>query len=76
MAGPDVQDTTVLENALTAYPSDLMQTYEVSTLVNSARNNGPQVVEPAQPSETQETRRHHASLLTEHFRVANHPLHT
>ena len=43
----DVQDVAVLENALTAYPSELMQTYQVSTLVNSARNNGPQVVEPA-----------------------------
>ena len=42
----DVQDTAVLENALTSYPSELMQTYQVSTLVNSARNNGPQVVEP------------------------------
>ena len=43
----DVQDVAVLENALTAYPSELMQTYQVSTLVNSARNNGPQVVETA-----------------------------
>ncbi len=42
----DVQDTAVLENALTSYPSELMQAYQVSTLVNSARNNGPQVVEP------------------------------
>ena len=42
----DVQDVAVLENALTAYPSELMQTYQVSTFVNSARNNGPQVVEP------------------------------
>ena len=42
----DVQDVAVLENALTAYPSELMQTYQVSTLVNSARNSGPQVVEP------------------------------
>ena len=43
----DVQDASALENALTAYPSELMQTYQVSTLVNSPRNNGPQVVEPA-----------------------------
>ena len=43
----DMQDVAVLENALTAYPSELMQTYQVSTLVNSARNNVPQVVEPA-----------------------------
>ena len=31
----DVQDVAVLENVLTAYPSELMQTYQVSTLVNS-----------------------------------------
>ena len=42
----DMQDAGALENALTAYPPELMQTYQVSTLVNSARNNGPQVVEP------------------------------
>ena len=42
----EVQDVAVLENALTAYPYELMQTYEVSTLVNSARNNGPQVIDP------------------------------
>ena len=43
---PDVHDTAALGDALTSYPSELMQTYQVSTLVNSARNNGPQVVEP------------------------------
>ena len=42
----DVHDTAALGDALTSYPSELMQTYQVSTLVNSARNNGPQVVEP------------------------------
>ena len=42
----DVQDVAVLENVLTAYPSELMQTYQVSTLVNSPRNNGPQLLEP------------------------------
>ena len=42
----DVQDTAALEDALKADPSELMQTYQVSTLVNSPRNNGPQVLEP------------------------------
>ncbi len=42
----DVQDTTALESVLTSYPSELMQTFQVSTLVNSVRNNGPEVVAP------------------------------
>ena len=42
----DVQDTAALEDALKADPPELMQTYQVSTLVNSPRNNGPQVLEP------------------------------
>ena len=42
----DVQDTAALEDALKADPSELMQTYQISTLVNSPRNNGPQVLEP------------------------------
>ena len=41
----DVQDTAALEDALKADPSELMQTYQISTLVNSPRNNGPQVLE-------------------------------
>ena len=42
----EIQDVPALENALTAYPSDLMKTYQVSTLVNSARNNRPEILEP------------------------------
>ena len=42
----DVQDAAALEDALKADPSELMQTYQISTLVNSPRNNGPQVLEP------------------------------
>ena len=41
----DVQDTAALEDALTACPSDPMKTYQVSTPVNSPRNNGRQVLE-------------------------------
>ena len=43
----DVQDSDALANVLTSYPSDLMQAYPVSTLVNSVRNNSPEVMEPA-----------------------------
>ena len=43
----DVQDSDALADVLTSYPSDLMQAYPVSTLVNSARNNSPEVMEPA-----------------------------
>ena len=42
----DAQDVSALGNALTAYLPELMQTYQVSTLVNSPRNNGPLVLEP------------------------------
>ena len=43
----DVQDPHALADVLTSYPSDLMRAYPVSTLVNSARNNRPEVMEPA-----------------------------
>ena len=42
----DVQDSAALEDVLNPYPSGLMRAYQVSTLVNSPRNNGPQVVAP------------------------------
>ena len=41
----DIEDAAALEETLTPYSPDQMQTYKVSTLVNSPRNNGPQVVE-------------------------------
>ena len=43
----DVQDSAALENALTSHPSELMKTYQVSTLVNSPRNNGPEILAPS-----------------------------
>ena len=42
----DVQDAAIIGGVLTPYPSQLMQTYEVSTLVNSPSNDGPEVVVP------------------------------
>ena len=43
----DVQDSAALENALISLPSELMKTYQVSTLVNSPRNNGPDILAPS-----------------------------
>ena len=40
-----VDDTVALTSVLTPYDDEAMEAYEVSPLVNSARNNGPEVVE-------------------------------
>ena len=40
------QDTAMLSELLLPYDSDRMEAYEVSTLVNSPRNNFPEVIEP------------------------------
>ena len=40
----EVHDPAALGNVLTPYPDDAMEAYEVSTLVNSPRNNGPEVI--------------------------------
>ena len=42
----DVQDAAALESPLSSYPSERMKTFQVSTLVNSVRNNTPEVLEP------------------------------
>ena len=39
-----IQDTTELRNVLTPYPDDAMEAYEVSTLVNSVANDGPELI--------------------------------
>ena len=39
-----IQDTTELRGVLTAYPDHAMGTYEVSTLVNSVANDGPDLI--------------------------------
>ena len=44
----NVQDSAALENTLTSHPSELMKTYQVSTLVNSPRNNGPDILAPSE----------------------------
>ena len=41
-----VDDPAVLTSVLTPYPADAMEVYEVSPLVNSVANKGPEVLEP------------------------------
>ncbi len=41
-----MQDSAALGSLLAPYDSDLMDLYEVSTLVNSAFNDGPELLEP------------------------------
>ncbi len=43
-----MQDAAALVSLLVPYPSEAMTAYEVSTLVNSAANDGPEVITPAQ----------------------------
>ena len=42
----DVHDAAALSDVLMPYPPDLMRTYQVSALVNSARNNSPEILTP------------------------------
>ena len=42
----DVRDAVALLDVLRPYPPDRMNAYRVSTLVNSARNNGPEILTP------------------------------
>jgi hypothetical protein len=43
---PDVQDASLLEPLLRPYPSDEMEVYRVSRLVNDPRHEDPKCVEP------------------------------
>ena len=40
----DMEDSGALAGVLTPYPDDAMEAYEVSSLVNSAANDGPEVL--------------------------------
>jgi len=42
---PKVQDSQLLSQYLRPFPQELMETYEVSSLVNSPKNNQPQCIE-------------------------------
>jgi putative SOS response-associated peptidase YedK len=44
-----VVDSHFLKSLLVPYQADLMISYEVSTLVNSPKNNGPECLVPVQP---------------------------
>ena len=44
----DVQDAAALVSLLAPYPPDAMETYGVSTLVNSVLNDGPELLTPTQ----------------------------
>ena len=41
---PDTDDAAVLTGILRPYSDDGMDAYEVSTMVNYARNDGPEVI--------------------------------
>ena len=43
---PQLSDTERLSKLLKPYPFDHMQTYKVSTLVNSPKNDTPECIEP------------------------------
>ena len=46
---PGVDDPGALAGVLTPYPAGAMEAYEVSALVNSVANDGPEVIEAAGP---------------------------
>ena len=41
---PSIDDPGALSSVLNPYPDEEMETFEVSTLVNSAANDGPEVI--------------------------------
>jgi len=43
---PDLKDASVLKDMLVSYPSEEMEAYEISTFVNSPRNNSSECIEP------------------------------
>ncbi len=42
---PDLKDASVLKDMLVPYSSEEMEAYEISTFVNSPRNNSPECIE-------------------------------
>ena len=43
----DIDDPDALRSVLAPYPDDAMDAHEVSTLVNAAANDGPEVIAKA-----------------------------
>ncbi len=44
---PDLKDTSELKDMLLPYPSEEMEAYEISTFVNSPRNNSEECIDPS-----------------------------
>lgn len=44
---PNIQDLSVLQELLVPYPAGEMEAYEVSRLVNSVKNESPELLTPA-----------------------------
>ena len=44
----EMQESAALSSLLAPYPSEGMEAYEVSTLVNSALNDGPELIAPVE----------------------------
>ena len=43
---PDITDTDTINDFLKPYPSDEMELYKISTIVNNPKNDSPQCIEP------------------------------
>lgn len=52
---PKIDNIPTLRSLLRPYPDDEMEAYEVSTFVNSPRNNTPQCIAPAGEAPRQQT---------------------
>ena len=50
----NIVDSHILKNLLVPYPADLMIAYEVSTLVNSPKNNGPECLVPVKEKDLEQ----------------------
>lgn len=48
---PDLTDPAILTGLLEPYPAELMAGYQVSRAVNSVANEGPKLIDPAQPEQ-------------------------
>jgi len=53
---PSFENIARLERVLAPFPAELMEAYDVSTAVNSPRNDGPECAEPAAPPEPAQLR--------------------
>jgi putative SOS response-associated peptidase YedK len=46
---PKNENTEALQEMLAPYPSEEIRAYPVSTRVSNSKNEGPELIEPAQP---------------------------